>query len=144
MSDETLNIADAEKFETLGPAYFAARRVVEAAMRDFTSEHLDGLAKTATDAIYEKLQEALEDHLWSDAELNLQGKMWRMVDQIVQGMLSGERWIVDRYALGPRYDCEAARKALSAHFEDEIANARIADLEAEIEKLKQDVAWLRR
>lgn len=144
MSDETLNVEDAAQYETLGPVYFAARRVVEAAMHDFTNDHLKEIAKTTTDAIYEKVQTAVEDHLWSDAELNLQGKMWRMVDQIVQGILSGEKWIADRYALGTRYDCGAARKAIAAHFEDAIAKARIADLEAEVERLKKDNEWLRR
>lgn len=144
MSDETLNIEDAARYDTLGPAYFASRRVVEAAMRDFTNEHLKDIAKVATDSIYEKVQSAVEDHLWSDAEMNLQGKMWRMVDQVVQGILSGERWVVERYALGSRYDCEKARKAIAAHFEDEIAKARIADLEAEVERLKQDNERMRR
>lgn len=135
---------EAGKYGNLGPHYFAARRVVDGAMASFTSEHLDGIAKTATDALYEKLQSVIEDSLWSDAEMNLQGKMWQMVDQIVRGILSGEQWIVDRYVLGSRYECDKVREAVARHFEDDVAKARISDLESEIARLNEQVRWLSR
>lgn len=81
--------------------------------------------------------------LWSDAEMNLQGKSWRMVDEIVRGILSGEKWLIERYALGDRYDCDKIREAVARHIPREIMQARIADLEAENERLRKDLGFAR-
>ena len=134
----------AEKHQGLGPAYFSARRMADAALADFTNQHLRGLVKTSVDAFYEKLQEAVENSIISDAERNIQGHIWRTVDDTVKALLSGERWALERYCLGSRYDHDKVRKAIAEHIPDEIAKGRIADLEAEIASLKQSLEWARR
>jgi tRNA U38,U39,U40 pseudouridine synthase TruA len=68
--------------------------------------------------------------------MNLQSKMWHMVDEIVRAILSGNRHVISRYALGSRYDCEEVRKAVASHIPQEIMTARIVDLEGENERLK--------
>lgn len=153
MNDEAVftaeDIADGQRYLTLGPAYFAARRVCEKAMADFEAEHMKPLLKTITDEVSDKLLALVQDHLWSDAEMNLQGTMWRtmwrMVDEIVQGILSDHHpWIAQKYALHDRYDCAAIRKALALSIKDELAEAYHADLLAENEKLRKDLEWERR
>lgn len=142
MTDNLLNPADEDG--TLGPAYFAARRAVEQAMQPFTNEMLGPILKEATDAFYKKLQDTVESFLWLDAEMNLQGKMWRMVDETVKALLSGEEWAVKRYCLGPRYDHDKVRAATAKHIPQELQDARIADLQAENAQLAKDLEWHRR
>lgn len=50
---------------------------------------------------------------------------------------------MDRYVLGQRYECEKIRAAIAKHIPEELQNARIADLEAENAKLKEDLEWAR-
>jgi hypothetical protein len=113
-------------------------------MAGFEAEHfkpmIDKFGREFADALWE----SVKDHLLSDTELNLQGSMWHQVDQIMQGALSGERWIMDRYVLGDKYDCGKARAAIAKHIGDELAAKRIEDLEAEVAKLKEDLAWERK
>lgn len=139
-----LNPADAEKYKTLGPAYFAARCVVEQAVAPFTADMMQSVVKEIADKLYTQLQDIIEDALWSDAELNLQGKMWRMVDETVQALLSGEKWAVERYCLGSRYDHDKVRAAIARHIPEELQNVRIADLEQEVADLKKSLEWERR
>lgn len=134
------DIAEGSSYGALGPAYFASRRVCEKAMEGFTAEHLKPLVKTVTDEFSEKLWTLVEDALWSDVEINLQGQMWRMVDEIVQGILSDHQpWIAKRYALGERYDCGEIRKALALSIKNELGAAFHADLQAENERLRKDL-----
>lgn len=138
------HVAEAEKFQTLGPAYFCSREVVERAMAGVQTSDLrpllDAFVKQFSDAVWSGMQ----DHLLSDTEMNLQGAMYRQVDDIVKYMLSGEKWAVEKYALGDRYDCANVRAAIAKHLPDDIRNARISDLEAEVERLRKDNEFLRR
>ena len=139
------DIADGEQYRALGPAYFTSRRICEQATDGFTAEHLKPLVKTISDEFADKLWTLVEDALWSDTETNLQGRMWRMVDEIVQGILSDKHpWIAEKYALGERYDCEAIRKALALSIKDELGAAFHADLQAENERLRKDLEDCRR
>lgn len=134
------DIAEGSRYGNLGPAYFASRRVCEKAMEGFTAEHLKPLVKTVTDEFSEKLWALVEDALWSDVEMNLQGQMWRMVDEIVRGILSDSYpWIAVKYALGDRYDCGDVRKALALSIKDELGAAFHADLQTENERLRKDL-----
>ncbi len=128
---------------TLGPSYFAARRVMEQSLEGFDTEHVKPVLKKASDELYEMLLEGVQDYLWSNAEWNLQGKMWRMVDQCVLSLLSGEEWAMKKYALGPRYDCEKVRATVAKHVPAELQDARIADLEHELERLREQLKWAR-
>ncbi len=132
-------LQEGQKYQALGPHYFSSRRIVEGAMQSLSDRDMQEVIKTFVDDAYRKLQQAVEDSLWSDAEVNLQNQMWRTVDEIVKGILSGERWAMERYALGPKYECDKIRKAVAKHIPDELAAARIADLEAELARVNEDL-----
>lgn len=142
------DLRQGQEHPALGPAYFAAQRVMAGAMAAFQAEHVEEhvkpVIKRAADDLYEQLMRATKDYLWSNAEMNLQGEMWRMVDQIVKALLSGEGWALKKYALGERYDCEAVRATIARLVPEELQAARIADLEQEVKRLADQVAWLRR
>lgn len=147
MTDEPIftedDFAQARDYEGLGPAYFAARRTCEGAMAAFKAEHVEPLIKEASDAFYERLMTSVQDYLWSNAEMNLQGEMYRMVDQTVKALLGGADWALQRYALGERYDCAGVRAAVAKHVPKELQDARIADLEEELKRLRSDLEWHR-
>ena len=128
----------------LGPHYFAARKTAEEFMAKFEPEHFEPLIKKAADAFYSSLQSSLEDCLLSDVESNIQGTIWRQIDDSVRALLGGERWALDRYALGERYDCDKIREAVAKHIPAELQEKRVADLEAENKRLHEDNENLRR
>lgn len=140
-------------YQTLGPAYFAARRIAEKLFKNDESM-LEGEQsfKKIVDEVVEKVREGLYDyvegHILSDLECNVQGKVYHLVDDTVKALLTGERWALERYVLAQEYNSVHVRKAVAAHIPDELAKARIADLEKQIEQLKTDLArereWNRR
>ena len=139
MSERILTDKDfayAEKYPGLGPHYWPSQRIVEAALKLLTSDAAKVIAERVATEIYQQIVDATQDALWQDAQMNLQSKMWHMVDEIVRAILSGNRDVINRYALENRYDCEAVRKAVAGHIPQEIMTARIADLEYENERLK--------
>lgn len=130
---------------TLGPAYFAARKTAERFMADFASEHFKPLVEEFTKEFRNRLWTNIDDWLLSDTENNLQSMMWRHTDNMVKHVLAGDDWAMKKFALGERYDCECVRKAVAEHIPKELQDARIADLEAEVEELKKAVEyWSRR
>jgi hypothetical protein len=139
------DMAEGEQYPTLGPAYFAARRVCEEAISAFEAEHMKPLVEKFQKSVADELWTVVENHLWNDTESNLQGKMWRMVDEIIKGILSGgPPWVAERYALGGRYDCDAIRKALALSIKDQLGEAFHADLQEENEKLRKEMEYLRK
>ena len=134
---------DAEGCPTLGPAYFAARKVVAEVCEGLDEEPFKELFSTFADKLNEQLQSRLEDHLFTDTEDSLYQKVWHMVDQIVRGLLSGEKWVMDRYALGTKYDCEAIRAELVKHIPKEVQDKRIVELEEQVDRLKKDLQFER-
>lgn len=138
------HIAAAESYQTLGPAYFASRQIAERFMASFEAEHFKPLIDKFTKEFNDELWSGVSSCFLSDTEANLQNAMWRQVDDCVKGILSGERWVMDRYVLGQRYECEKVRAAVAKHIPEELQNARIADLEAENAKLREDLKWARR
>lgn len=140
----TEDVRQAEKYPSLGPAYFVARRVAENVMKGVEAEHFEPLIKKFSDELYDKIREATENFLQSDAESNVQGHIYHLVDQMVFGLLSGEKWVMDRYVLAERHDGEKVRATVAKHIEEPLAAARIKDLEAQVERLRKDVEWLRR
>jgi hypothetical protein len=134
------DFAEAESYRTLGPAYFAARRQAEAFMAAFEAEHFAPLIKKFASDFQDKLWSDLENSLLSDTESNLQTSVWRMVDSSVKALLGGDRWALERYALGDKYDCGEIRAAVAKHIPAELQDKRIAELEAEVASLKADLA----
>jgi hypothetical protein len=134
----------AAEYPSLGPHYFVARDVAEKFMAGFEAEHFEPVVKKAADDLYSALHERLESFLMSDVESNIQGTIWRQIDESVKALLSGQRWALERYLLGPKYEHDKIRAAVAKVIPEELQNARIKDLEEEIERLRKDNECLRR
>lgn len=150
-NDETTNGITKEDvtghpgFESLGPAYYAARRIAESVMNNSDAEHpFKQVADKATKLISESLYDYIETHILSDLEVNFQGHLYRLVDDTVKAILSGQRWALDRYPLSRKYDGNQLRTAIFECVGDEMRNARIIDLEKEVVNLKETIETLRR
>lgn len=141
--DQTF-LDQAVDYPTLGPHYFAARKTAEEFMAKFEPEHFEPLIKKASEAFYSQMQESLEASLLSDVESNIQGTIWRQIDDSVRALMGGERWALERYALGTRYECDKIREAVAKHIPAELQDARVVDLEAENKRLREDNEMLRR
>lgn len=133
---------EAEKYEVLGPAYFDASSVAERFMAKFKDEQFEPLVKEFTDKFRDELWSDITCSLLSDTEMNLQGELHRMVDSTVFALLTGDKWAIERYPLAKYHDGEKVRAALSKTAGDQIAQARIADLEAENKRLEDRVKSL--
>jgi hypothetical protein len=139
------DFAEAQQYPTtLGPEYFATRRFMERFMAGWEDEHLKPLATkiadAAAEAIHEKVWDDFRDYLLSDTEVNAQGAIRKMVHETVLALLSGKQWALDRFPLTQGYDPHEIRKAVAGHIGDQVAAARIADLEAEIARLNDRLA----
>ncbi len=130
----------ATEHPTLGPAYFEARNIVEKHMEAFQAEHFKPLLDEFSKQFSDKLWADVHDSLLSDTEMNLQGSMYRMVDDCIAALLAGDEWAIKRYALG-EYRQEPVRAAIAKHIPKEIQDARIADLEKEVARLKERVRF---
>lgn len=141
MSDQALTQEDIESGKdcpVLGPSYFAGRRVAERVMENLKDEMFKPLLDEFSKKFCDVLWDAVRDSLLSDTELNIQGHIYRQVDDCVRYLLSGERWAIERYALGERYDCDQVRAAIARHVPKELQDKRIAELEAELERVTKD------
>lgn len=132
-------IDQAKEYPVLGPQYFVALKIAADLMAKFEAKHFKPLVEKFTDEFRSALWPAVEDHLLSDTECNLQGTIWRRIDETVKALLSGEEWAVTRYALGSRYDAAAVRAAIAAHIPVELQQARLLDLEAELAEVKDSL-----
>lgn len=137
------SLEEAAKFDTLGPAYFEARAIVDRHMEKFESEHFKPLIEAFTKQFQDALWDSVRDHLLSDTEMNLQGSMYRMVDDCVAALLGGQEWALKRYALG-KYNQDELRAAVAKHIPRELQDARIADLEEKNERMRKDLEFYRR
>lgn len=146
MSDQAFTPEDIESGKecpTLGPAYFAGRRIAERSIENIKDEMFKPLLDEFCKQFCDKLWDAVRDNLLSDTELNIQGHIYRHIDDCVRYLLSGEKWAIERYALGGRYDCEKVRAAIARHVPKELQDKRIAELEAELERVTKDRDWYR-
>lgn len=137
------DLVEAESYSVLGPAYFAGRRIAEAATTHLTPEALRPIVKKAADDLYEQLLNAVEASIMFDTESNVQGSIRRMVDQTVQAILDGKAWALERYPFANDHDGKAIREAIFAQCGDRLESARIADLEADVARLTQSLEWRR-
>lgn len=147
MTDDVMTNEDFEKasdMATLGPHYFSSRRFAEEVMSGVETEFFEPALKKFADDLYNAMLDRAQNWIIGDAESNVQSHIWRTVDQIVRGILSGEKWIVERYALGNKYECGRVRETLARHITKELQDARIADLEEQVKSLKEQIEWLRR
>ena len=139
------DFAQADGYPTLGPEYFAARRVMERFMAGWQEEHLkplaDAICKEVTDRIREKVWDDFRDYLLMDTETNAQGAIRDMVHRTVEALLSGEKWAMERYPLANNYGAQKVRAAIAEHVGDEIAVRRITELEAEVKRLEERLSY---
>jgi hypothetical protein len=140
---ELVHLDEGAKHPVLGPVYFSAREMAEKLMAGADAAEFKVLIDKAAADFGDKLQERVEYSLMNDVESNVQNFIWNEVDRIVQGLLSGERWVMERYALGERYRCEKVRATVAQHLGEELKAGRLADLEAEVERLKADLKFCR-
>lgn len=131
------------KHPTLGPNYEFGRQVSERFMAQFETEQLLPLIETFGRKVYEEVEQKFRDFLMTDVECNIHLDIQRQLDACVEALLGKNTWIIEKYCLGERYNCEQIRAAVAAAMPKEIQEARIADLEAEIERLKNDIAIMR-
>ena len=132
------------EYPVLGPHYFAARKAAEEFMEHYEPKNFEPMVRKAADAFMEQAQEALEAWFLSNVESNLHGTIWRQIDDSVRALMGGERWALERYALGSRYDCDKIRETVAKHIPQELQDARIKDLEEEIARLRKDIEFYRR
>lgn len=148
MSDSVFTDDDLQQgtgeYKALGPSYFSGRRFAEQFMEKFEADcfkpFLDDFAKKFADRLWSDV----EDHLVSDVESNIQGHIWRTVDEMVKALLHGERWALERYVLSEKYDCEKVRANVARYVVTELQDKRIADLEADNKRLRESLEWSRR
>lgn len=134
----------AAKHPELGPHYFAARDAMEKFMKDFDADQFEPIVKKASEDFYGKLLEDVQNYLLSNAESNLQGEIWRGIDASVNALMTGEQWALNRYCLMAKYgDGQKIRAAVAKEIPEELQIGRLADLEAEVEQLRKDLAWYR-
>ncbi len=134
---ELRNMAEADS--PLGPYYHPAQKLAEEVCANLDPEAFKEIIKKCSDDLYEKLLDTTQNYLRENAESNLQSETWRFVDDAVQALLTGEEWALRRYAVGDRYDAIKVRAAIAKHVPAELQNARIADLEKEVERLRSDL-----
>lgn len=141
-------VAEADQYPGLGAEYFAAREVVDSFLAVWKDEHAEKLAeeilKPVMDAVQDRVWDAFRDHLLSDGRYNAQGEMARMVEASVRALIGGERWANVKYISPAGYQTDKVRETLAKLYSDEIKDGRIADLEAEVARLKQSLDWARR
>lgn len=141
-TDEEL--AEATKWDTLGPEYFGARKAATEFMAKFEADQFKPMVDSFVGEFRDKLWSDITDFLLSDTESNLHMAVARMVKGTVEALLTGEEWALRRYPLAAEYDADKIRKAIAEHVGDEVARLRIEALEKEIEDLKQRLEWSRR
>lgn len=130
-------LEEAAKSPVLGPHYFDARKVMKRFVAKFEADQLKPLVEKAADNFRERLWSDVEDYLFSDAETNLQGEVWRMVDDCVEALLGGNDWALERFLLADRYDVVKTRAALVRMIPEDLQSAYARDLEKKIEDLEK-------
>lgn len=121
--------AAAEDYPSLGPEYFASRRVVDNLFERLTESGLEQVVDKTVRDIQDKLWDAVRDHLLSDASQNVMGHMRQMVEGTVFAILQGRRWALERYPLSKYHDGQSVRLAIVEHCGTELI-AKVARDEA--------------
>ena len=145
MSEDIFTDADIEQGQdVLGSEYFAGRKIAERFMTKFQDDHFKPLIEEFAKQFRDKLWTDVANWLLLDTESNLHNEIAPMVEGTLQAILTGERWALNRYALAAKYgDGEKLRAAIVKHVPIELQDARMADLEAENAKLREENRWLR-
>ena len=141
-TDEDLASAS-NGFETLGPAWFAARRASEHLMAGEDTKPFKEMVDKVAKQLSVELYEYAENYIKGDLEHNLQIYISDMVNDTVHALLTGQQWALDRYPLSKYHDGESIRKAIAAYCGESVLALRVKELEAENERLREDLRWRR-
>lgn len=131
-----------KSYDNLGPNYFAAQAMSERFMSKFKTEYFEPLIEEFTDKFRDKLWSDLQISLLSDTESNLQSEMWHRIDRTIDELIGGNKDYMRNYVLGKYGDTEI-RKAIAQHIPKELQDARIEDLEKELEQARKDLKYYR-
>lgn len=128
----------------LGPEYWAARREAEALVAQvLPQELLNEISSRVAKEVSEAVFESISSYLWDGClEHNMQLKAHHMVGDVISAILSGNKALARTVAI-ERFDQFGVRKAIAELIPDEVAKARIADLEKEVARLNDQLRWLR-
>ena len=132
---------EASQYDSLGPQYFGGRNAAEALMAKFEDEHFKPLIDKFADDFRDKLWTHVQDSLLSDTKSNVGLEIGRMVEGTIRALLTGEEWAMRMYPFCDYRDGAKIRAKLAEHAGDEIAKARIADLEKELASVRSDLEW---
>lgn len=132
---------DHKGFESLGPAYYAARRAAEALMKNAETSPFLEVAKSAADEVRARVYDYIEGHILSDLECNIQGHIKRLVDDTVEALLTGQPWAMELYPHSAHRRGEEIRVAVAKHGGESLLMKRIADLEKENTRLLKALQW---
>jgi hypothetical protein len=137
-------VEEGKQHPILGPEYFMARKIAENTLNNFKDKCFNEFLKETSEKLYEKFQETFESSLMFDAENNIQHQIWNTVEQIIRAILGGEQYILQKYVLGPKYDCGKIRETVAKLIPEELQNARIKDLESELKNVKDNLEFYQR
>lgn len=135
------HIEKAKDYKNLGPVYFSAQDAAKRFIDQWKIEHLEPLVEDICKGIQQKIWRDFEDWLLCDTECNLQSRIKNMVDDVVEAIISGEEWALNRYVLAQSYSGERVRKGIFENAAEPIINQRIKDLEKELERAKKDLEF---
>ena len=147
MSDTVFTDDDmkqAEGYDVLGPAYFAARRAAEALFAGDNAQPFRASVLKATELMRDELYQYVEDYIKGDLETNIGGHIKDMVDRTVQAILTGEEWALNLYPLSRYHDGEKIRAVVAAHCGESVLKMRVTELEDENKRLRESLEWARR
>lgn len=125
---------------TLEPEYTRAHAFAEKLMREFEPEHFKPLIKRLTDAFSEALWDMLRDSLIDDTSRNVAGHIQDRIESSIEALLGGKEWAIKKYVL-EGYSREPIREAIAKAVPRELQDLRIADLEAEVKRLKESLEF---
>lgn len=138
------DIEAAANYPTLGPAYYSASRFAESFVLGAEGEQFKPIVDKIAKDIHDELWTRVADSIVYNVESAVQSHIWQTVDSIVGHLLSGTKWAMEKYALGSRYECDKIREAIALHIPKELQDARTADMEAEIKRLRESLEWAQR
>lgn len=136
LADE--DFAESEGCHALAPYYFSSRRIAEALCAEaITEETMKAIAGKVAKEVSGAVFDAISDFLWDGGiENNMHLMADNLVDDALEAVVSGNKVLASRIALRT-YDPYGVRAAIAKLVPDEVLQARIADLEKEVERLTE-------
>lgn len=144
MAEEALTHTDleaGEQYPTLGPQYFAARRIAENFMEKFQEKHFKPLINDFSAKFCDKLWTDITRSFLEDTESNLHSEIRHILDGTIHALLTGKEWMLNRFPLAAYYDGADIRRAIFDQCRDQITDKRVTDLETEVAQLRDQLRF---